>query len=87
MVNLIAGRRIVPELLQTRFTAENVAEALRPLLADTPERSQMIADLAKVRAALQPTSASTSINRVCDTAEILLNQNAHPRGPNSPANV
>ena len=36
MVNLIAGRRIVPELLQDRFTAENVAAALRPLLADTP---------------------------------------------------
>jgi len=29
MANLIAGGRIVPELLQTRFTAENVAAALR----------------------------------------------------------
>jgi lipid-A-disaccharide synthase len=49
MVNLIAGRRIVPELLQQRFTAENVAAALTPLLADTPERTAQIAALAEVR--------------------------------------
>ena len=51
MVNLIAGRRIVPELLQQQFTAANVAAALRPLLDDTPERARMIADLAEVRQA------------------------------------
>jgi lipid-A-disaccharide synthase len=49
MVNLIAGRRIVPELLQQRFTAENVAAALTPLLADSPERAAQIAALAEVR--------------------------------------
>jgi lipid-A-disaccharide synthase len=72
MVNLIAGRRIAPELLQTRFTAGNVAAALRPLLADTPERNQMIANLTEVRRALQPTPGNTSIQRVCDAAEVLL---------------
>jgi lipid-A-disaccharide synthase len=72
MVNLIAGRRIVPELLQSRFTAGNVAAALRPLLSDTPERNQMIADLADIRRALQPTPGNTSIQRVCDAAEALL---------------
>ncbi|MGA2438412.1 MAG: lipid-A-disaccharide synthase, partial [Acidobacteriaceae bacterium] len=46
MVNLIAGRRIVPELLNRRFTAANVAAALRPLLDETPERREMIAALA-----------------------------------------
>ena len=45
MVNLIAGRRIVPELLQSHFTAENVAAILRLLLADGPDRDKMIADL------------------------------------------
>ena len=34
MVNLIAGRRVVPELLNQRFTGEAVAETLRPLLED-----------------------------------------------------
>jgi len=74
MANLIAGRRVVPELLQTRFTAGNAAAALRPLLSDTPERNQMIADLADVRRALQPTPENTSIQRVCDAAEALLAQ-------------
>ena len=49
MVNLIAGRRIVPELLQSRFTAENVAAELAPLLQDSPERARQITALAEVR--------------------------------------
>ena len=64
MVNLIAGRRVVPELLQERFTAENVAAALRPLLEDGPERARMMADLAEVRAKLLPDSGSGSGNAI-----------------------
>ena len=45
MVNLIAGRRVVPELLQDRFTGQNVASALHPLLDDSPKRARMIAEL------------------------------------------
>lgn len=61
MVNLIAGRRIVPELLQERFTAENVAAALAPLLNDTPERYAQMTALAEVRAKLSgPAVASAS---------------------------
>ncbi len=91
MVNLIAGRRIVPELLQDRFTAANVASALRPLLADTPERTQMIADLAEVRRTLQPPPGTNSIQQVSDAVDALLvknlSANTQPRGPKSPASV
>ena len=52
MVNLIAGRRIVPELLQGRFTAENVAAELAPLLQEGPERDAQIRALAEVRSKL-----------------------------------
>ena len=76
MVNLIAGRRIVPELLNERFTAQNLAAAIKPLLDDTSERAQMIADLAEVRAKLLPPARSgppaTPIVRVCDAIEDLL---------------
>lgn len=72
MVNLVAGRRVVPELLQERFTAENVAVALRPLLAEGPERDQMMADLAEVRAKLVPGGRLTAIQRVADAVERLL---------------
>jgi len=72
MVNLIAGRRVVPELIQQQFTAADVANALRPLLADTPERAQMIACLAEVRRMLLPPGGAGSIRRVCDTVEALM---------------
>jgi lipid-A-disaccharide synthase len=72
MANLIAGRRIVPELLQSRFTAENVASALHPLLSDGSQRDQMIADLAQVRRTLQPPPGAGSIQQVCDAVEELL---------------
>jgi lipid-A-disaccharide synthase len=54
MVNLIAQRRLIPELLQQNFTAANVAAALTPLLADTPERTAQIAGFAEVRSLLNP---------------------------------
>ena len=72
MVNLMAGRRVVPELLQERFTAENVAAALRPLLADGPERERMIADLAEVRAKLLPRARFDCYPGRCDAVEGLL---------------
>ena len=69
MVNLIAGKRIVPELLNERFTAENVAAALRPLLDDSPERARMIADLAEARAKL---TGEDPIGCVCTAVQDLL---------------
>jgi lipid-A-disaccharide synthase len=87
MVNLIAGRRIVPELLQDRFTAENVAAALHPLLADTPQRQQMIADLAEVRHILRPALSSSSILQVSDAVEELLSRNTPASGPNVTVSV
>ena len=56
MVNLIAGKEVVPELVQHNFTAENVVAELRTLIPDGPARSQMIADLAAVKATLRGTS-------------------------------
>jgi lipid-A-disaccharide synthase len=71
MVNLIAGKRIVPELLNERFTAETVAAALRPLLEETPERARMVAELAEARAKLV---GEDPIGRVCGAVEELLAQ-------------
>ena len=53
MVNLIAGRRIVPELIQHDFTASKVVEHLRPLLENEEARATMQSDLRGVGAALQ----------------------------------
>ena len=72
MVNLVASRRVVPELIQQNFTAANVAAALHPLLEDTPQRAQMVADLAEVRRALQPPTGTSAIQRVSNAVEALL---------------
>jgi lipid-A-disaccharide synthase len=72
MVNLIAGRRVVPELLQSRFTAANLVEAILPLLGETPERARMIAELAKVRQRLILPS-SDPIERAAEVIIQLLN--------------
>lgn len=77
MPNLIAGRRIVSELINDRFTAENVAATLRPLLEDGPERAKMMADLSEARAKLMPLEregepVNDPIGRVCAAAVELL---------------
>jgi lipid-A-disaccharide synthase len=52
MVNLVAGRRIVPEFIQDEMTAARLAaEALR-LLGDEPERRSMRGELARVAQSL-----------------------------------
>ena len=71
MPNLIAGRRIVPELLQARFNAETLNEFLEPLLADTPTRAQQIRDLAETRMLLT-LSGPTPIEQVCNAVLALL---------------
>ncbi len=49
MVNLIAGRALVPELIQGAFTAENVARHISGLLADKHARESVEADLSRLR--------------------------------------
>jgi len=58
MVNLVAGRRVVPELIQDAFTPEAAAaEALR-VLTEPSHAAQVKADLAEVRAKLGTAGAS-----------------------------
>ncbi|HVP64792.1 MAG TPA: lipid-A-disaccharide synthase [candidate division Zixibacteria bacterium] len=56
MVNLIAGRQVVPELIQQAFTAESVASALRRLLPEGEPRRLMLAGLAEVQQKLRGTT-------------------------------
>jgi lipid-A-disaccharide synthase len=58
MVNLIAGRRAVPELIQGEFRPERVAAEAARLLPDDEPRHQMLRDLAEVRERLGAGGAS-----------------------------
>ena len=66
MVNLIAGREIVPELIQHSFNPSNVIHHLNRLIPDGQARSQMIQELEGVRARLNQVSTGpdeTAIGR------------------------
>ena len=75
MANLIAGKRMVPELIQHDFTAENIVEQLRPLLPDGPPRESMMKELAGIRNRLMASQQadtpgrSAAIERVAAVVE------------------
>jgi len=52
MANLIAGKRVVPELIQDDFTASNIVQRLEPLLPDGPPRQSMMQELLRIRTLL-----------------------------------
>jgi lipid-A-disaccharide synthase len=64
MPNLVAGRRIVPELIQDDFTPERTAEEVLPLLTDHKKREEMSAALFQVREQLGAPGATA---RAADT--------------------
>jgi lipid-A-disaccharide synthase len=63
MVNLIAKRRVVPELIQDQFTPAAVEQEVRKLLESAAARDEMQAGLAEVRVKLGPGGA---IERAAD---------------------
>jgi lipid-A-disaccharide synthase len=69
MVNLIAERRVVPELIQKDFTPANVADATLRLLNDPRAREELRLGLAEVRKRLGPPGA---VDRAADAIAALL---------------
>jgi lipid-A-disaccharide synthase len=76
MANLIAGKRVVPELIQSDFTAANIVREIEPLLPDGPPRQSMMEELRRVRGLLSisptgqtgPAEAYGAIDRVAAIA-------------------
>jgi lipid-A-disaccharide synthase len=80
MVNLIAGKRIVPELIQGDFTAGEVVSQLRPLLHDEEARVKMQANLRRVGEMLR--SEQSAVGRVAQiTFELLRSELPSPELP------
>jgi lipid-A-disaccharide synthase len=68
MVNVVAGSRLCPELIQGAATPEALASAMQPLIEDTSERATMRAGLEEVRRLLGQGGASEK------AAEILMRE-------------
>jgi lipid-A-disaccharide synthase len=67
MANLIAGKRIVPELIQSDFTAANIVQQMERLLPDGPPRQSMMEELARIRGLLaKRPGGSGAIDRVAE---------------------
>lgn len=79
MVNLIAGKRIVPELIQGDFTAREVVSQLRPLLHDEEARVKMRANLRRVGEMLR--SEQSAVGRVAQITFELLSSELASQGP------
>jgi lipid-A-disaccharide synthase len=78
MVNLIAGKRVVPELIQSDFTAANLVLHLQPLLTDEAARTEMqtnlhrISDMLKASGSAGEDSGRTAIDRAAEAAAGML---------------
>jgi lipid-A-disaccharide synthase len=70
MVNLIAEEEVVPELVQHKFTAENVVRELNKIIPDGEPRARMKQRLAAVKTRLQGSSAGAHPSEMA--AEIIL---------------
>lgn len=60
MPNLIAGKKIVPELIQRGFTAASVVGELERIIPDGTVRSQMQSDLSEVQRKLRESGSGES---------------------------
>jgi lipid-A-disaccharide synthase len=69
MANLIAGERVVPEVIQRELTPERVAAEVRALLDDPGRRQRMREGLAEVRRRLgKPGASARAAEAVLDVA-------------------
>lgn len=67
LVNLIAGKEVVKELLAANFTAKNVERELSPLLSDTPRRKKMLEEYDNLIASLgKPNVAKEAAEKIID---------------------
>ncbi len=81
MVNLIAGKEVVSELVQSRFTAANIVAELGKIITDGEPRSRMIGELAGVKAKLKQASGNAA--PADKAAEVVLDLLRPGTGPSS----
>jgi lipid-A-disaccharide synthase len=70
MVNLIAQEEVVPELVQHKFTAENIVSEMNKIVTDGEPRTRMIERLSAVKERLQ--HAHGAVHPAEAAAEIIL---------------
>jgi len=64
--NLLAGRALVPELLQSECTSERIAEEVEPLLEGGGAREAQLAGLRALRAELSPPGSTSAARKAAE---------------------
>jgi lipid-A-disaccharide synthase len=76
LVNLLAGRALVPELLQSECTPERIAAAAAPLLEGGPERAAQLEGLLSIGETLAPQGSPRAARRAAAEVLRLLDEGA-----------
>jgi lipid-A-disaccharide synthase len=63
IVNILAGKKIIPELIQRRFTPENLLKEAKNILESEEVRAKMISEFRRIRALLGEKKASENAAR------------------------
>jgi lipid-A-disaccharide synthase len=73
MANLIAGKRVVSELIQHDFTAAKIVQQLMRLLPDGPARESMKVELGAIQSALRAPAGArgVSLGAIARVAEVV----------------
>jgi lipid-A-disaccharide synthase len=64
LVNILAGREIVPEYIQSDFKPDKIVPEALKLLEDTPKRQKMIRELKKVSGILEGDDANEKVAKL-----------------------
>jgi lipid-A-disaccharide synthase len=61
LANLVMGEKVIPEFLQRECTAQRLADALVPLLSDSPERARQVEAFGRVDALMRVESTPSAM--------------------------
>jgi lipid-A-disaccharide synthase len=71
LVNIIAGKEIVPEMLQYKMRPDMIAETVVELCTDGDRRATMIEELGRVRKMLgEPGASRRAAKVVCEALDL-----------------
>ena len=83
MVNLIAGKEIVPELVQHDFTGAHIVSRINELLINSVTRSRQLENLAQVKTSLRSPDLSDLRHPAERAADIILSNEVLPLHPSA----
>jgi lipid-A-disaccharide synthase len=77
LANLVLGENVIPEFLQSDCTPERLAEALLPLLSDSPQRRRQVEAFGRLDAIMAIGSAAPSDNAAAVVLDVARQRARH----------